>query len=90
VSPAAVELVIERILLEGLELNQEQAGELRRLIVEELRPLVAGGGGSALPAEGVADVTPVALSDPPELRALARAVARRVVQRAHSVGGGHV
>jgi hypothetical protein len=88
-SRGAVDLVVERLLVDGLDLTPEQAGELGRLLEEELRPIVAGGGPSALAADGITAVIPVSLKQPPDLRALARELAKQVAARAMRAGAGH-
>jgi hypothetical protein len=85
----AVDLVVERLLLEGVDLPPERGDELVRLLEEELRPLVAGGGLSALPGEGLSEAIPTSFGQPVDLRALARVMARRVARGILEAGGDH-
>jgi len=78
VSGPVLDLVVERLVLEGLALTPEQASTLAGLVEAELRLLAAGGG---LPGGGDAffvDVKPAALSQPPDLTALSRVLAQRI------------
>ena len=71
-------LVVERIVLDGITLPPEQASALARLVEDELRLLASGGGifddNDAL----LLDVKPITLLEPPDLPALARVLARRI------------
>jgi hypothetical protein len=85
----AVDLVVDRLLIEGVDLTPERGAELVRLLEEELRPLVAGGGLSALPDEGLSEAKPTSFGQPVELRTLARVMARRVARGILEAGGDH-
>ena len=77
-SVPALDLVVERLVLEGIPLTPEQASTLARLVEEELRLLAAGGGLSDNGDAFIVDLKPVALSQPPDLPALSRVLARRI------------
>ncbi len=88
-SRGALDLVVDRLVVDGLDLPPERGEELARLVEEELRPIVAGGAYSALREGTVSSVQPLSLTQPLDLRELARALARRIAARAMEAGGGH-
>ena len=82
-----VDLVVERLVLEGLDLIPEQAATLARLVEAEVRRIVDGG---QFTASRTADaVAPVTLSEPQHLPALARVLAQRIADEALSAVVGH-
>lgn len=88
-SGGAMDLVIDRLLIEGVELPPERGEELLRLLEEELRPVLAGGGPSAASDPGLAEAKPTSFGQPVDLRELARVMARRVAQGILDAGGDH-
>jgi hypothetical protein len=76
VSAPSVDLGIERIVLDGVALPADEVTTLPALVEAELRRILAGG---AFPAGGRSELAPVLLSDPPDLRSLARVLAERII-----------
>lgn len=85
--PPAVDLVVDRLVLEGDLLSPEQAGELAELVQEELGRMLAEGRRADHRRSSLVDVKPVALASPAEPRGLARALAERVAAEAGLPGG---
>lgn len=84
-----VDLVVERLVLEGLDLIPEQAATLVRLIEAEVRRIIDGGRLTAARTVSATNVQPIALAQPPDLSALARLLAERITDEALSGVVGH-
>jgi hypothetical protein len=89
VRPPAVDLVVDRLVLEGGSLDADEAGDLARLIEEELGLLLAEGGRAGHRRSSLVDAKPVALASPADPRALARALAERIAAEAGLPGRLH-
>jgi hypothetical protein len=86
VRPPALDLVVDRLVLEAVSLSSDQAGELARLIEDELRRVVAEGAAPGGRRSPLVEVKPIALAEPADPRALARALAERVAAEADLPG----
>jgi hypothetical protein len=86
VRPPALDLVVDRLVLEAVSLSSDQVGELAGLIEEELRRVVAEGAAPGGRRSRLVEVKPVALAEPADPRALARALAERVAAEADVPG----
>jgi hypothetical protein len=89
VRPAAVDLVVERLVLEAAELTQEQAGELAGLVQEELGRILAGAGWQGDRRLTLGEVKPVGLAVAADPRLLARVLAQRIAGEADLSGWVH-
>ena len=83
------DLVVEPRVLEGIELIPEQAGTLAGLIETEVRRIIDGGRLASTRTVTGVDVQAVALAEPPDLTAFARALAERIADQALSGVTGH-
>ena len=83
-----LDLVVERLVLDGIELSSDQAATLGALVEAEVRRIVDGGRLTAPRTVGAIDVNPIALS-PPDLSALARVLAERITDEALGGVAGH-
>ncbi len=85
----SLDLVVERLVLDGIELAPDQAATLGALVEAEVRRIIDGGRLTASRMVGAIDVYPIALSQPPDLAALARVLAERITDEALSGVSGH-
>ena len=85
----AVDLVVERLVVEGFDLIPEQGATLAVLVEDELRRLAAAGGLSGGRRVALADALPAALALPPDLPAMARALAQHIVDEIAAARGDH-
>ena len=77
-----VDLAIERLVLDGIDLPAD-AAHLRGLVETELRRILDG---AAAARVGAAELRPIVLSAPPDVPALARALAERIAAGAAAAG----
>jgi hypothetical protein len=84
-----VEIAIDRLVLDGFDMAPEQSEMLVRLVEAEVRRIVDGGRLTATRTMSAAQIQPLALSDPPDLPALARALAERITDEAADGVVGH-
>lgn len=84
------DLVVERLVLDGVDLDPERARRLARLVEDELREVLAAGGLGGHGGSTLTDAAPVSLGDPVDLDALARTLVRRIVRQASLAGGDDV
>jgi hypothetical protein len=88
VSDLATKLILERVVLHGIEIPEDDLNRFPDLLRAELvRRLESGRPtpGSAA-GEGAEESRPLILSSPPDVLELAREVAERVIQTASAVG----
>lgn len=79
----AVAVTIDRLVLDGIELPADQVASFPALVESELRRILDGG----WPVPGAVarrafELTPLMLSTPPDVAALARALAERIADAA--------
>lgn len=80
-SAARVDLVIDRLVVDGLDLSAAEADELARRVERELRRL-AGPTRARNRHVGLLEAKPLSLADPADTQALARALAERIAAEA--------
>ena len=78
---AGLDLSIDRLVVDVPGLPEEAAATLGRLVEDELRRIFDAGGPSRT-GSSRAELEPVMLSTPPDVPALARALAGRIADRA--------
>ncbi|HEU0237003.1 MAG TPA: hypothetical protein VFR14_11250 [Candidatus Limnocylindrales bacterium] len=84
----ALEVAIDRLVLDGVELPADAVATFSALVERELRRILDGGGPAAGGwAAAPAELRPLILSTPPDVPALARDVAERIALEAGAVGG---
>lgn len=88
-SDRGFDLVVDRLVLEGINLSPDQATALGVLVEAEVRRIIDGGRLTASRTTGEIDAHPIALSEPPDLRALARVLAERITDEALGGVSGH-
>ena len=88
-TPVAIDLVVDRLVLEVGALTDTQAAGLAVLVEEELRLALAGGRIQDDRSLTVGDVMPVGLSGPADPRLLARLLAQRIAAAADLPGWVH-
>jgi hypothetical protein len=81
---AGLDLSIDRLVLDVPGLPEEAAVTLGRLVEDELRQIFDGGGPSSI-GSARAELELLVLSTPPDVPALARALAGRIADRAAGV-----
>lgn len=81
-SAARIDLVIDRLVVEGVDLAHGEADTLVRLVEEELRRLTDAGDRPQSRDVALIDAKPLSLGEPADLRVLARALAERVAAQA--------
>jgi len=86
-SDLATKLTLERVVLHGIEIPEEDLNKFPDLLRAELARRLESG----LPTPGAADEDagesgPLILSSPPDVLVLAREVAKRIIQRASVEG----
>lgn len=81
-NPPRIDLVVERLVIAGIDLTPDQAAELGALVEDALRTLVVQARVPATRTVGLAEATPTGLAHPVDHRSLARVVAERIVSQA--------
>lgn len=78
----AVDLVIDRLVLAGVEMSPEQAGTLSGLLEQELRRILNGTRDLRPHDRSLAEALPVSFAQPEDLSVLARVLAERIAAEA--------
>jgi hypothetical protein len=82
----ALDLSIDRLVLDGLDPSEEAATTLGDLVATELRRILDGGGSGGAGATAGAEREPIILSTPPDVSALARVLAERIAAQTDVAG----
>jgi hypothetical protein len=82
----ALDLSIDRLVLDGLDLSAEAATTLSGLVASELRRIIDGGGSGSASATAGAEREPLILSSPPDVPTLARVLAERIAAESGVAG----
>lgn len=84
----AVGMTIDRLVLDGIELPADEVASFPARVESELRKILDGGWPAPGGVSRVAhELTPLILSTPPDVQALARALAERIAEAAAAEGG---